>query len=81
MCMRAPSVPAPPPPPQLPPERAAQMAPDGNAIRTATERRTTERAGMRPAGSGNGARRSTILTSPQGVLAEAETERKTLLGA
>lgn len=85
MCiMRTPSIPAPPPPPELPPERAAQAAPDGGAVRNAAERRASERMGMRPAGGGSvgtgGRMASSVLTSPQGVLAAAPTDRKTLLG-
>jgi len=84
MCLSRPSVPPPPPPPQLPPERAAQARPDGGAVRSAAERRATERMGARPSGSGpigsgSGAM-STILTSPQGALSMAATDRKTLLG-
>lgn len=46
--------------------------PDGNQVRTATGRRTMDRI---RAGT------QTILTGGQGVLEQAPTERKTLLGA
>lgn len=57
--------------PKLPPEYAAQRAPDEGAVRSSTERRTTDRL---RAGS------DTILTSPSGVTTNAPTATKTLLG-
>lgn len=69
MCMF--STPKAPPAPELPPERAAQRAPDQGTIDNAG-RRTQDR--MR-------ANTSTILTGPQGAMQSAPTEKKTLLGA
>ena len=57
--------------PVLPPETAATKAPDGNAVKSATGRRTSDR--LR---SGS----DTILTSGSGVLDATPTEKKTLLG-
>jgi hypothetical protein len=59
------------PNPQLPAETAAMKAPDGDAVRSATGRRNTDR--LR---SGS----QTILTSGSGVMDAAPTEKKTLLG-
>lgn len=57
--------------PTLPPEPAQMKQPDGDAVRTATGRRTEDRIR-----SGS----NTILTSGSGVSAAAPTEKKTLLG-
>jgi len=57
--------------PVLPPEYAAQKAPDGAAVKTAVGRRATDKV---KSGS------PTILTSGSGVTMTAPTERKTLLG-
>lgn len=68
MCMMKSNSPS---PPQLPPETAAMRQPDNAAVRTAQERRVTDRVrSMAP----------TILTSGSGVTERAETEKKTLLG-
>lgn len=58
--------------PVLPPELAAMKSPDGGAIWDTATRRTTDqlRSGT-----------NTILTSGNGVLNAAPTEKKTLLGA
>lgn len=68
MCMF--SAPKAPPAPELPPERAAQRAPD-NAATAPAGRRMGDR--MRAA-------TPTILTGPQGAMSSAPTEKKTLLG-
>lgn len=57
--------------PVLPPEYAAQRAPDSAAVKTAAGRRASDKVK-----SGTG----TILTSGSGVTTTAPTERKTLLG-
>ena len=56
---------------QEPTEYAAQRAPDGDAVRSSTSRRTLDR--MR---SGQ----NTVLTSGSGVSETAATGKKTLLG-
>jgi hypothetical protein len=52
--------------PVLPPETAAMRQPDGAAIKSATERRTTQR---------NATRSPTILTSGRGVTSNAPTAK------
>lgn len=69
MCIM-PSTPT-PTAPVLPAETQATKAPDAGAVRSATGRRTADQ--MK-----SGA--NTILTSANGVLNAAPTERKTLLG-
>jgi len=59
------------PPPTTPKETASMRAPDGNAVRSSTSRRTEDRI---RAGS------DTILTSGSGVTEQAPTQKKTLLG-
>lgn len=56
---------------QEPTEYAQQRAPDGDAVRSSTSRRTLDK--MR---SGT----STVLTSGSGVSQTADTAKKTLLG-
>lgn len=79
--------------PVLPPESAAMRQPDGAAVKTASQRRATERNANRSPTiltSGRGvtsnsptskAGLGTILTSAQGVMSGAPTEKKQLLGA
>lgn len=69
MCMRAPTMPA---PPQLPPEPAAMKSPDRAAVRDASGNRVNDR--MRSSAR-------TILTSGSGVTTMGDTEKKTLLGS
>lgn len=57
--------------PVMPPEYAAQRAPDGDAVRSTTSRRTQDR--IRSA-------TGSILTSGSGVTTQAATGTKTLLG-
>jgi hypothetical protein len=79
--------------PQLPPENAAMQQPDGAAVKSASQRRATQKnANTAPTvlTSGRGvtsnaptskAGLSTILTSAAGVMNAAPTEKKQLLGA
>jgi hypothetical protein len=71
MCMSSPKPPPPPPPPAPPPEAPKPADPATKAARTAEKRTAAQMAG----------RKGTILTGSRGVLAEADTSRKTLLGA
>lgn len=64
--------------PVLPPETAAMKQPDGNAVKTAAERRTANR--VSGATGTVGKQIATILTSAKGVTTFAPTEKKTLLG-
>ena len=69
------SKPAPPPPPpppvQLPPAPPTQASPAVVAARKAEKQALALNQG----------RKSTILTGPRGLLTEADTQKKTLLGA
>jgi len=79
--------------PVLPPESAAMQQPDGAAVKSAAQRRATEKNAARAPTiltSGRGvtsnsptakAGLSTILTSAAGVMNAAPTEKKQLLGA
>ena len=72
MCSRRPApVPPPPPPVQMPAPPATVIDP---AVKSA--RKNEKKAAAQLAG-----RKSTILTGSQGVLEEANTSKKTLLGA
>lgn len=57
---------------QMPKEPAQMRQPDGDAVRSTTSRRQTDR--LRAAAP-------TVLTGGQGVMQSAQTEKKTLLGA
>ena len=72
MCSRRPApVPPPPPPVQMPAPPATVIDP---AVKNA--RKNEKKAAAQLAG-----RKSTILTGSQGVLEEANTTKKTLLGS
>jgi hypothetical protein len=72
MCSRRPApVPPPPPPVQMPAPPATVIDP---AVKSA--RKNEKKAAAQLAG-----RKSTILTGSQGVLEEANTTKKTLLGS
>jgi hypothetical protein len=89
MCMFA----ATPAAPVLPPETAPMRPPDGAVVKSASQRRAMERNAMRSPTiltSGRGVLNpspiarpglGTILTSAQGVMAGAQTIKKSLLGA
>ena len=73
MCSRRRAAPPPPPPPpvEVPAAPPTQASPEVKAIRKAEKQAAAHLQG----------RKSTILTGPRGLMAEAEIGRKSLLGA
>ena len=64
--------------PPLPPDQPLPEPPKAEVSQEEKDRIASEQAAIETKRKG---RRSTILTGPQGVQAEAETEQKTLLGS
>ena len=71
MCLSSPKPPPPPAPPVPPPVPPKPADPATKAKRTAERRTAAQMAG----------RSGTILTGSRGVLAQADTSKKSLLGA